>query len=213
MGAESGRNSMRWPNVGGVGRALRPLVVPEAGHAIGEVDLSQVEVGIAAAFYNDPDLIRMFNGRDVYTAMGKRYYAAELPADAVDLPDKLFKKQYAHKRDRMKVFTLGTIYNITPYGLALRLNITPEQAAQEQARFMGMFPALDRALREASRHGVIRGYAYLISGLRRWRGRGGAPSTWEANWMRNTPIQGSAGSCSRWLATGCTAATSTTAPA
>src|SRR5262249_3564166 len=34
---------------------------------------------------------------------------------------------------------------------------------------------------------------YMISGLRRWRARGGTPTTWEKNWLRNTPIQGSAG--------------------
>ena len=29
LGAESGRNTMRNPNIGGIGKALRPLVVPE----------------------------------------------------------------------------------------------------------------------------------------------------------------------------------------
>ena len=29
LGAESGRNAMRNPNIGGIGKALRPLVVPE----------------------------------------------------------------------------------------------------------------------------------------------------------------------------------------
>jgi DNA polymerase-1 len=192
LGAESGRNAMRWPNVGGIGRALRPVVVPEEGHGVGEVDLCQIEVGIAAAVYNDSDLIRMFNGRDVYTRMAKNYFAAELPSGAAELPDKQFKKQYGSLRDRMKVFVLAIIYNITPFGLALRLGITPEQAAVEQQRFLGMFPALSTALREASAYGVIRGFAYLCSGLRRWRAGRGHPTSWETNWMRNTPVQGSA---------------------
>jgi DNA polymerase-1 len=193
LGAETGRNSMSWPNVGGIGRALRPLVVPEPGCLIGEVDLSQIEVGIAAAVYGDPDLIKMFNGRDVYTAMAKRYYAGELPPAAQTMPDKDFKKKYRNLRDRMKVFTLATIYNITPFGLSLRLDITVERAAAEQAQFLAMFPALALALREASEIGAIRGCAYLCSGLRRWRARTGTPSSWEVNWMRNTPVQGSAG--------------------
>jgi DNA polymerase-1 len=192
LGAESSRNTMRWPNIGGIGRALRPLVVPEAGHAIGEVDLSQIEVGIAAAVFNDPDLIQMFNGRDVYAAMAKRYYAAELPPEAQAMPDKQFKKKYPDLRDRMKVFTLAVIYNITPFGLALRYNISVERAAEERARFLAMFPALARALHEASAHGAIRGYAYLCSGLRRWRARTGFAWQWEMNWMINTPVQGSA---------------------
>jgi DNA polymerase-1 len=168
-------------------------VVPQEGYLIGEVDLSQIEVGISAAVYGDPNLIRMFNGQDVYTAMAKHYYADELPADDQKLPDKVFKKKHRHLRDRMKTFTLATIYNITPFGLSLRLNISVERAAEEQARFLCMFPDLARALRQASDFGALRGYAYLCSGLRRWRARTGVPSSWETNWMRNTPVQGSAG--------------------
>jgi DNA polymerase-1 len=192
LGAESGRNSMRWPNIGGVGRALRPVVVPEEGYAIGEVDLSQIEVGIAAAVYNDPDLIKLFNGRDVYTAMAKRYYAADLPPEAQTMPDKAFKATYRDRRDRMKVFTLAVVYNITPFGLALQFNISVERAAEERSRFLAMFPALARALHETSERGTLRGYVYLCSGLRRWRARAGLASQWEKNWMVNTPVQGSA---------------------
>jgi DNA polymerase-1 len=193
LGAESGRNAMRGPKVGGIGRALRPLVVPDDGFAIGEVDLSQIEVGIAAAVYGDPQLVAMFNARDVYTNMAKRYYAVQLPPQAQTLPDQVFKKKYRGLRDAMKVFTLATIYNITPFGLSLRLGISVGQAEQEQAKFLAMFPDLSRALDEAPKYGILRGYAFLCSGLRRWRGRGGNATQWEINWMRNTPVQGSAG--------------------
>jgi len=192
LGAESGRNSMRWPNIGGIGRVLRPVVVPEPGFGIGELDLSQIEVGIAAALFNDPDLIKMFNGQDVYCAMVRSYYRTELSPEAFAMPDKAFKKQFSHFRDRMKVFTLATIYNITPYGLSLKLGVTPEQAGIEQAKFLCLFPSLSVALQEASAYGGIRGYAYLCSGLRRLRARDGIPSKWETNWMRNSPVQGSA---------------------
>ena len=83
--------------------ALRPVVAPEAGNAIGEVDLSQIEVGIAAAVYNDGELIRMFNGQDVYVAMAKRFFADELTPDQLRLPDKRFKRQCAAYRKKMKV--------------------------------------------------------------------------------------------------------------
>jgi DNA polymerase-1 len=192
LGAESGRNTMRWPNIGGIGRALRPEVVAEEDYEIGEVDLSQIEVGIAAAFYGDPDLIRMYNGRDVYTVMAKQYYRDELPAGATELPDKEFKRRYRHLRDRMKVFTLATIYNITPFGLSVQLNISVAEAEQARGRFLAMFPALTEALGQASMWGAIRGFAYTCSGLRRWRPRPGSPSSWEINWLRNTPVQGSA---------------------
>jgi DNA polymerase-1 len=195
LGAESGRNTMSWPNIGGIGRALRPAVVPEPGYGIGEVDLSQIEVAIAAALVGDRDLIQMVNGRDVYTAMAQRYCADAniLPPDAQRLSDQEFKKKYRPLRDRMKIFTLAIIYNITPFGLSLQLNISVERATQERQRFLAMFPQLANALQEASIYGAIRGYAYLCSGLRRWRARTGRPSPWEINWLRNTPVQGSAG--------------------
>jgi DNA polymerase-1 len=92
----------------------------------------------------------------------------------------------------MKVFTLATIYNITPFGLSLGLGTSVAQAEREQARFLAMFPALAAALRAASECGALRGHAYVCSGLRRHRAGAGRPSPWELNWMRNTPVQGSA---------------------
>ena len=192
LGAESGRNSMQDPNLGGLGRALRPIIVPAPGFGIGEVDLSQIEVGIAAAYFNDPALIRMFNGRDVYTAMMCEFYANDLTPGELALSDKTLKKRYPHLRDMMKVCTLAIIYNISPFGLSVQLGVTVQEAEQLQQRFLGMFPKLTTALREASQYGIIRGFAYVCSGLRRWRARPGAASNWEVNWMRNTPVQGSA---------------------
>jgi DNA polymerase-1 len=134
----------------------------------------------------------MFNGRDVYTEMARRYYGAELPAGAAELPDKVFKNNYRHLRDRMKIFTLATIYNITPFGLSVLLDVSVAEAEQARDRFLAMFPTLAAALRQASDCGAIRGFAYIGSGLRRWRAHRGSPSNWEVNWLRNTPVQGSA---------------------
>jgi DNA polymerase-1 len=193
LGAESGRNTMSNPNVGGVGRALRPLVVPEGpAWAIGEADLSQIEVLIAAACSGDTKLLDMVNGRDVYAAMARGYYASALSPTDIALPDRVFKKRFKRYRDRMKIFTLAIIYNITPFGLARQLGIDTQRAASERERFLAMFPVLDRAQRDASAYGAIRGFAEVCTGLRRNRARGGQPTGWENNWLRNTPIQGSA---------------------
>ena len=214
LGAESGRNAMRNPNIGGIGKALRPLVVPQGatglaadgGHdtpkdpgegaaiewGIGEVDLSQIEVLIAAAESRDAELIAMVNGRDVYCAMVREYYADHLSPEDLASPDEDFSDKFRGYRDIMKIFTLAIIYNITPVGLSRQLGISVQRAADEQAKFLALFPVLDRALREVSAYGAIRGYAQLRTGLRRHRARGGRPTPWEVNWLRNTPIQGSA---------------------
>jgi DNA polymerase-1 len=192
LGTETGRNGMRNPNIGGIGKMLRPIVVPDEGYQIGEVDLSQIEPGIAAAWFRDPHLIKMFNTGDIYSAIVRRYYADVLTADDQRLPDREFKRKFSTYRDRMKIFTLATIYNITPHGLGLRLGISTASASEQQRKFLELFPVLARALREASEYGIIRGSAYTISGLRRHRVRAGLATTWEENWLRNAPIQGSA---------------------
>src|SRR5439155_2639739 len=73
-----------------------------------------------------------------------------------------------------------------------QLGISVQRAVKEQARFLAMFPTLSKVLPELSAYGAIRGYAELRTGLRRYRARGGRPTPWETNWLRNTPIQGSA---------------------
>jgi DNA polymerase-1 len=191
LGAATGRNTMRSPNVGGIGRALRPLVVPADGYGIGEVDLCQVEVMIAAAVYGDDELVRVANTGDVYVALARRYFASRLrPAEAA-LPDDEFKKRHAALRARMKVFALAVIYGITPATLSFQLGVTEAEAAAERDQFLGMFPALEQGLREAAEVGAVRGYAEVCSGLRRYRARGGSPTPWESNWLANTPVQGS----------------------
>lgn len=194
LGAETLRNSMQWPNVGGIGKALRPLIVPQGPDmCIGEVDLSQIEVGIAAALSGDRQLIAMFNRSDVYSELAKQYLVGKLGKNELALPDKEFKNLHRAERELMKRCTLATIYDIGPISLAAQLACSPRAAERHLADFHGMFPELIEALLQAVEYGQIRGYAELVSGLRRYRGREGALTYWERRWLRNTPIQGSAG--------------------
>jgi DNA polymerase-1 len=194
LGADTGRQSCRWPNVAGLGKVFRPLVIPEPGHGIGEADLSQIEVGLAGAVYHDYDLVNMCNSGDVYSGMAQRFYYDQLPLEIRDLPSLDFKKlkQYAWMRTRMKRCTLGILYGLTPHGLAAYLNITTAEAVELQRRFLGMFPALAQALSEVPRFAERRGYAQTRLGLRRYRARKGRITVWEQNWMTNHPVQGSA---------------------
>jgi DNA polymerase-1 len=192
LGAETGRTTMRWPNVGGVGRALRPLVIPADGYGIGEVDLCQIEVMIAAAVHHDEDLIRLANNSDVYSAMAQRLYARDLPPEAKEMPTDEFKRSFGMYRNRVKAVVLGILYGMTPHGLAIRLGVNEKQAEEEINRFLQQFPMLARGLEEAVSVGAARGYAEVCSGLRRHRGREGSLIRWEQNWLRNTPVQGSA---------------------
>jgi DNA polymerase-1 len=192
LGAVTGRESSRWPNVMGLGKIFRPLVVPEVGRGIGEADWSQIEVGIAAAVYGDEKLIELYNTDDVYVSMAKYFHREELASEDIDLPAKEFKSKNRSLRERMKICTLGIIYGLTKHGLARLLNTTETEADALQRRFMTMFPELSAALIETSSYGAIRGHVSTISGLRRQRSRKGKLSNQEQNWMINHPVQGSA---------------------
>ena len=72
-----------------------------------ELDYSPIEVGVAAAEHDDPDLIRAFNTGDVYSATAQRFYAEKLQPEEETLPPKEFKKRHPEKRDAMKTFVLA----------------------------------------------------------------------------------------------------------
>jgi DNA polymerase I len=192
LGTATGRQASRWPNFLGLDRMLRPLVIPDPGYGIGEVDFSQVEVGVAAAVYGDEELVRMFNSGDVYSAMAQHFYQGELSAEDRAMTGKEFKGKHKVLRNQMKTCTLGIIYGITPVGLAENLGTTTAKAAALQERFMTMFPQLQTALIAAAQFGAIRGYAHTVSGLRRYRAKSGEATRREKNWLTNHPVQGSA---------------------
>jgi DNA polymerase-1 len=194
LGTDTGRQTCRWPNVLGLGKVFRPLITAEAGWGIGEVDLCQIEVGLAAAVYHDERLIEMFNDGDVYSAMAQHFYRDQLTSAARSMSSLEFKRLEEHgwMRTQMKRCTLGIIYGLTAHGLALYLDVNRSEAASLQDRFMAMFPALRKALVETVRDGAVRGHVPAVSGLRRYCARRGQVSTWERNWMTNHPVQGSA---------------------
>ena len=192
LGAHTGRQTSRWPNFLGLDRVLRPLVIPKPDYGIGEVDWSQMEVGVAAAMYGDDELVRMFNAGDVYSAMAQYFYREELPEGDLVITGKEFKEKHKALRNQMKSCTLGIIYGSTPFDLSQTLGTTKAKAAALQKRFMAMFPRLQTALIIAAQCGAIRGYTFTISGLKRYRAKGGNASHWERNWLTNHPVQGSA---------------------
>jgi DNA polymerase-1 len=192
LGAESGRQTCKYPNILGLERALRPLIVPDQGFGIGEVDYSQMEPGIAAAVYGDSALVDMYNSGDVYSAMAQSFYSQRLSKAERELTSTDFRQCHPKLREQMKVFTLGIIYGMTPVGLAPLLNVSRLEAKSILDKFMEMFPSLKKALKEEALFGGLRGYSVTVNGLRRYRRRKGALTNWERNWLTNFPVQGTA---------------------
>lgn len=193
LGAHSGRQSSSGPNILGLGRVHRPLIIASPGRGLGEVDLSQIEIGIAAALYRDEHLVRMFNSGDVYSAMAVMFFAKDLSEEDRNLDSLVFKKKHSQLRSKMKTLTLAIIYGMTDHGLALRLDVHRSEAAVLLQRFLDMFPTLRAALHEGPQYGALRGFVSTVTGLRRHRPLGsGHLTNWDRNWMKNTPVQGSA---------------------
>lgn len=192
LGASTGRNTCGAPNLAGIGRNFRPVLAAPEGRVLLELDYSQIEVGVAAGESDDSDLIRAYNSGDVYASVAQRFYNRSLSKEELALSADDFKKARPELRDRMKPFVLGVIYNIMPSTLARQFGITKQQAEEEIAHFLDLFPVLKRALESDVLYGRLRGYAYTISGLRRHVPRDCKESRWVENFLRNTPIQGSA---------------------
>jgi DNA polymerase-1 len=192
LGSDSGRQTSKWPNILGTDYFLRPLIVPADGYGIGEIDLYQIEVGIAAAYHHDERLIETFNSGDAHSRMAQKYYVNELSAEDQALGGIEFKRKHRDKRNRMKEITLGLIYGMGPLGVAQRLGISKYEAQRLVDGFLDMYPTLRDALARYPAQCKLRGYADSITGLRRYRVQGMEYQGNEENWMVNHPIQASA---------------------
>ena len=86
-------------------------------------------MGLSAAIYRDPDLLKMFNTGDVYSAMAQKFFADQLTSEDLELPSREFKAKHKDLRNQMKTCTLALIYGTTAYGLARQVrypkNIRP----------------------------------------------------------------------------------------
>jgi len=110
LATETGRQASEEPNVLGLSKLVRTIIIPESGYGIGEVDLSQIEVGISAAFYNDEALIHAFNTGDVYSSMAQKFYGDQLTLEDKALSGADFKYKHPQKRQTLKICTLAILY-------------------------------------------------------------------------------------------------------
>jgi DNA polymerase-1 len=191
LGADTGRTQSRRPNLMGLGKAFRPLVRAAEGYGIGEVDLSQIEVGIAAAVFRDQALIADFNAGDVYAGMARRIFAGEVPPEDRNLDCRDFKRKHSELRNRTKPLVLGIIYGKGIASLALDLGISRPEAKALWESFRSLYPALCDRMDRARIDSARRGYAY-ISGLRRFRSGSGPATPHEMRGLGNAYIQGTA---------------------
>jgi DNA polymerase I-like protein with 3'-5' exonuclease and polymerase domains len=186
IGSASGRIASSRPNTIGLDARLRPVVAAPPGRVMLEVDLSQIEVGLAGAEWGDADLVDLFNRGDSYAAIAQSFYRAELREAERALSSSEFRKARPDLRDRVKALVLGMLYGRGAAGIAESFGCPIDHAEAELARFFDHFPRVRDGAERAVRASLRRSYGVAATGLRRQVEPGDLSMS---NALRNHPIQ------------------------
>src|SRR5438067_1780184 len=158
----TGRLSSTDPNLQNIpvrtelGREIRACFVAEPGMALLSADYSQVELRILAQVAEEPVLKEIFKrGDDVHTATAKAVFGVS--EDEID----------PGMRSKSKMINYGIVYGLSAYGMADRLDIPQEEAAEFIERYMAGFPAVARFIEETIEQGAEHGYVSTLFGRRR----------------------------------------------
>ena len=131
-----------------VGREIRKAFVAAPGQLLITADYSQIELRLLAHLSKDPALTKAFHeGADIHTAVAAQVHHIPL--------DRVTKEQ----RSGAKMVNFGIVYGVTPYGLARRLNIGNDEAAEiingYKKRFAGITTFLEECVQQAKRYGYV----------------------------------------------------------
>jgi DNA polymerase-1 len=160
--ARTGRLSSDQPNLHNIpirseeGRAFRRAFIPADGCRFLVADYNQIELRVIAHLAEDPGLIEAFTtGQDIHNTTASRVFGV----DSADVT--------VAQRSKAKMVSYGLAYGMESYGLAQRLAIPVEEAAEILKAYFEAFPNvreyMDRVVAEAR----SRGYTETLMGRRR----------------------------------------------
>jgi len=159
VGAATGRLSSVNPNLqnipvrGEIGRQVRRAFVPGApDRSLLVADYSQIELRVMAHLSGDRAMAQAFaEGKDFHAATASKVFG--LPEDQVD----------GAMRSRVKQINYGLPYGMSAYGLATRIGIAPDEAAEFVEAYFAQFPKSPGVPRppggQGGRRGVHRDHA------------------------------------------------------
>ncbi|MHB8511275.1 MAG: DNA polymerase I [Actinomycetota bacterium] len=190
--AATGRISSENPNVQNIpvrtdlGRKIRrAFIAGFENHTLLVADYSQIELRVLAHITHDEGLMQAFaNDEDIHSATAAKVFG--FPIDEV--PKDL--------RNRAKMINYGLSYGMSPYGLAQRLGIATDEAAEFIDAYFKGFPGVAGFMESVVKQAYKDGYTVTMLGRRRYlpelnssnprlRGLGERQAL-------NAPIQGSA---------------------
>jgi len=190
--AATGRLSSSNPNLQNIpvrselGRQIRRSFVPgTADQVLLVADYSQIELRILAHLSGDSGLREAFaEGLDIHAATAARVFG--LPSEHVD----------PESRRRAKAVNYGLAYGMNAWGLASRLDITPDEAQEFIDAYFAGFPGIKEYLDKQVARATAEGFTETLLGRRRYvpELRASNPRVRDLGRRQalNAPIQGSA---------------------
>jgi len=160
--AATGRLSSTSPNLQNipirseVGRPVRSCFVAEEGNLLISCDYNQVELRVLAHVANEEVLREIFaSGEDVHSATAAGIVGAD--------PNAITPAE----RSKAKMVNYGIAYGLSAFGLADRLQISREEAADYIDRYFERFPAVRRFIDETIARAEKEGFVKTLMGRRR----------------------------------------------
>jgi DNA polymerase-1 len=162
MVTRTGRLSSDAPNLHNIpvrseaGRAFRRAFVPSAGSTLLVADYNQIELRCIAHLSNDPGLIAAFEaGVDIHTTVASSTWGVPLDEVTPEL------------RNKAKMVAYGLAYGMEAYGLAQRLGVPTEEAADILGSYFAAFPAVRSYMDATIEEARDKGYTETLFGRRR----------------------------------------------
>jgi DNA polymerase-1 len=158
----TGRLSSTNPNLQNIpirseeGREIRACFVAEEGCKLISADYSQIELRVLAHIAEEEVLIDLFKrGEDVHAATaGEMFGVAPHQVDP-------------GTRSKAKMINFGIVYGLSAFGLADRLNIPQEEAAEFIARYLNRFPKVQEFITNTITGATNDGYVSTLFGRMR----------------------------------------------
>jgi DNA polymerase I len=185
VGAQTGRLSSTDPNLQNIpvrtaiGRQIREAFVPETGNVLLAADYSQIELRLAAHMAGVDTLKQAFAaGEDIHARTATEMFG-EVTRDT---------------RARAKTINFAILYGISRWGLAGRLEVTPEEAQAMIDTYFQRFPGIQRYIMETLESVRAKGYSETLFGRKTWFPRINSKNQAERQGSEraaiNAPIQG-----------------------
>lgn len=187
----TGRISSANPNLQNIpirtddGKEVRRAFIPDPGRIMLSADYSQIELRLLANLSDDPELTEAFNsGLDIHRATAARIY--HLPYDQVS----------DDQRRKAKTANFGTVYGISAFGLAERLDIPRAEAKELIDGYFSTYPHIKEYIARQIEKAQKDGFVTTIMGRKRYlpdiNSRNATVRSFSERNAVNAPLQGSA---------------------